>query len=86
MLGKDDIIFVLSKYARKLCFQLEAGELNGALHYQGRMTPIKKKRKPELLKLMGDDKFDGFEPTVSAEHKNGLLSNEGRHPDWWSMG
>ena len=35
MLDKDDIIDILNKYAKQCVVQLEAGDLNGTLHYQG---------------------------------------------------
>ena len=67
-LDRDDIIEILQKYSKKWVFQCEKSD-NGYLHYQGRMTLIKKKRQPELIKLMGEDAFTWVRPTVSSEHQ-----------------
>lgn len=60
-----DIKSFLSGIAKKFVFQLEKGD-SGYLHYQGRMSLIKKRRKFEALALFGDNKPEYFEPSVSS--------------------
>lgn len=50
-LTKDALIIQLKKIAKHYVFQLEKGEQTGYLHYQGRLSLIKKHRKSELLKM-----------------------------------
>ena len=47
----DEIIAQLKSIAKKYTFQLEKGTTTGYLHYQGRISLIKKHRKPELMKM-----------------------------------
>jgi hypothetical protein len=63
----QDLIDILKPVAKKFVFQLEKGD-TGYLHYQGRMSLIKKRRKFEALKLF-EKPPNYFEPTVSQEHK-----------------
>lgn len=50
-LSEDSIISCIKQLAKHYIFQEEKGESTGYLHYQGRMSLIKKARKPELMKL-----------------------------------
>lgn len=50
----------------KWCFQLEKGSETGRLHFQGRISFKKAKRKSEILKLVNDTKFKHIH--LSAEH------------------
>lgn len=68
-LEKYDIYLRLKKYAKKFVFQLEKGEQNGYLHFQGRMSLIKRKRLSELKKLMEEDQFTWIKPTLTKEHQ-----------------
>lgn len=65
---KDDIISFLQGIAKKYVFQLEKGD-SGYLHYQGRLSLIKKRRKMEALKLFSV-KPEYFAPSVSASRGN----------------
>lgn len=62
-----DIRQRLNGIAKKYVFQLEQGD-TGYLHYQGRMSLIKKRRKNEALALFITPP-NYFEPTISSEHK-----------------
>lgn len=66
-----DIIKMLKKYAKSWVFQLEKGTQSGYLHYQGRMSLIKKRRPEQLKKLIkdNDDEIQFIEPTVTKEHR-----------------
>lgn len=50
LLTPDEIKGFLKGIAKSWCFQLEKGD-SGYIHYQGRLSLIKKRRKNELLKL-----------------------------------
>jgi hypothetical protein len=50
-LSEETIISCLKQLAKHYNFQEEQGETTGYLHYQGRMSLIKKARKCELMKL-----------------------------------
>ena len=63
------IISYLKGIAKKYTFQLEKGD-TGYLHYQGRMSLIKKRRKMEVLPLFKVAP-NYFEPTTNAEHITG---------------
>lgn len=62
---------VLRQLAKSWIFQLEKGKEKGYLHYQGRLSLIKKARKMEV-KTLWENTFDDvdfpnyFEPTVGA--------------------
>lgn len=49
--SKEKLINFLVKYCKFWAFQIEKGELNGYIHYQGRLSLIKKKYKNHLLSL-----------------------------------
>lgn len=73
-LDKDLVISQLRKIAKRYVFQLEKGDATGYLHYQGRMSLIKKHRKSELLKLFGSIPVPNYlEPTVNATAYSGDL-------------
>jgi hypothetical protein len=62
----------LHKIAKKFSFQLEKGNENDYLHWQGRMSLFKKKRKPELMSMiigMDEPVFNYLEPTTNTEHQ-----------------
>lgn len=66
------VIKQFKKIAKRYVFQLERGEENGYLHYQCRISLIKKHRKPELKKLFDIIPFPNFcEPTVNAVYYTG---------------
>lgn len=69
-LTSDDILAKLSGIAKKFTFQLEEGD-SGYLHYQGRLSLIKKRRKFEALKLFGVMPPNYFEPTCNPEYITG---------------
>lgn len=55
----------LSEWCKKWVFQLERGD-TGYVHYQGRLTLIKKRRSTELASKFFDDLFKGwFSPTTN---------------------
>lgn len=67
------MISFLHRIAKKFVFQLEKGEETGYVHWQGRMSLWKPKRKPELVKLMkGMDMPvpNYLQPTTDKEHAN----------------
>lgn len=67
---EDDVKDSLLGIAKQFVFQLEAGSNTGHLHYQGRISLIKKKRKNELFKLFENKLMPNWiEPTVSSEHQ-----------------
>lgn len=47
---KNDLMKLLSKWCKKWVFQQEKGETSGFLHWQGRVSLIKKKRESEIIK------------------------------------
>lgn len=68
----DEYKNLLKKWAKKWVFQKEKGD-SGYIHYQGRISLIKK-REPEVLKNVlrraGDlDCFQFIAPTTTAEHQ-----------------
>lgn len=68
---KDTLMKFLHKLAKKFVFQLERGD-GGYLHWQGRMSLWKVKRKPELMKLMQGMEMNVpnyLAPTTGEEHK-----------------
>jgi len=64
----DDLHKFLDGKAKKWVFQLEKGEQTDYIHYQGRISLIKKTTKSSALKLL-ENKFNYLEPTISAEHR-----------------
>lgn len=66
-----DIISFIKKYAKKFVFQQEKGD-TGYMHYQGRLSLIKKRRVGEIKKIWHESGIpmpQYLEPTISAEHK-----------------
>lgn len=73
-LSHTDIISSLDGIAKTYVFQLEESD-TGYVHFQGRMSLIKKRRKGEkhiLLSLL-PIKFEYLEPTVNASYYKGDL-------------
>jgi len=65
------------RLCKKWVFQTEKGD-TGYLHYQGRISLIKKRRKPEIMKLWNSMELkmpfpEYFEPTVSEEYRTGSM-------------
>ena len=61
----------LHKISKKFTFQLEKGESTDYLHWQGRLSLFKKKRKSELMAMiskMDEPLFNYLEPTTNVEH------------------
>ena len=78
---------LLKKWAKKWVFQKEKGD-SGYIHYQGRISLIKK-REPEVLKNVlrraGDlDYFQFIAPTTTTP-KRSLLCYEGGYKDRGSI-
>lgn len=79
----------LKKIAKKWTFQLEKGEQNGYLHYQGRFSLIKKKRsKFEIFKLLTlHNPYNYCEKTVNVNYYKGdmfyVLKDETRVDGPW---
>lgn len=64
---------ILSLYSKKYTFQLEKGD-TGYMHYQGRISLIKKRREHEIKKVMEKNDhlklFNFIKPTTLTEYKN----------------
>lgn len=65
----DDIRNYLEGIAKRYVFQKEKGD-TGYIHYQGRLSLIKKRRKHEAIKLFGSAP-NYFEPTTNPEFYKG---------------
>jgi len=65
----QNIIDMLKKIAKKFTFQKEEGD-SGYVHYQGRLSLIKKRRKMEALKLF-EVPPNYFEPTSNPDYTKG---------------
>lgn len=67
---QSELMKVLKQLAKHYVFQKEKGHETGYLHYQGRLSLIKKARKAEVMKLWNDTfevPFPNyFEPTANA--------------------
>lgn len=63
------ILTRLKGVAKRFVFQKEQGD-TGYIHYQGRLSLFKKRRKHEALKLFKDPP-NYFEPTTSKEYQTG---------------
>lgn len=67
------VIEMLTKFAKHWVFQEEKGSTTGYLHYQGRLSLIKKARQPELLAMWRthypDHVPNYLEPTTNPEFK-----------------
>lgn len=62
---------LLKGIAKTYCFQLEKGD-SGYLHYQGRLSLFKKRRKRAAMKLFPEGLIPNyFEPTISLEYTKG---------------
>lgn len=68
-LQPEDIRDLLKGIAKKYVFQKEQGD-GGYLHYQGRLSLIKRRRKPEAIKLFVRAP-NYFEPTCNPEFYRG---------------
>lgn len=89
--GLDNIVIInqLKKIAKRYTFQLEKGDTTGYLHYQGRMSLIKKHRKPELMKMFDLMPIPNYlEPTVNATYYTGdmfyVMKDETRQAGPWT--
>jgi len=69
-LTPEDIKDSLNGIVKKFVFQKEKGD-SGYIHYQGRISLVKKRRKNALLNLFGDLKPNYCEPTVNFEFFRG---------------
>lgn len=70
LISHEVIISRLKGIAKKFVFQLEEGD-KGYLHYQGRISLIKKRRKSELLPLFRGNAPNYLEPTSMPEYLKG---------------
>lgn len=70
------LISKLKGLSKKFTFQLEKGEKNGYLHYQGRLSLIKKCRPSGVLKLFGDIKPNWIKPTINKEACGYMMDGE----------
>lgn len=67
----NDIIGFIKKYAKKYVFQKEKGD-TGYIHYQGRLSLIKKRRVAAIKKIWYNSDVpmpNYLEPTVTEEHR-----------------
>lgn len=66
--SETELITILKGLSKKFVFQLEQGEKSGYLHYQGRLSLIKKCRPATVLKLFKEkSKPNWIRPTVKSE-------------------
>lgn len=89
--GLDNVVIInqLKLIAKRYTFQLEEGSETGYLHYQGRISLIKKHRKSELLKMFSLIPVPNYlEPTVNATYYAGdifyVMKDETRVGGPWS--
>ncbi len=71
-LTAEEIIKCVSKIAKRFVFQIEKSD-NGYVHFQGRMSLVKRRRRAEkhiLLDLL-DIKFEYLEPTANPSFYSG---------------
>jgi len=83
------IIEQLSILSKSFVFQLEQGEQNGYIHYQGRFSLIKKHRKSELMKMFNIIPVPNYlEPSVKTTFYTGdmfyVMKTETRIDGPWS--
>lgn len=71
-LTPECLIKCFKKIAKKFVFQQEKSD-TGYVHYQGRMSLVKKRRKMEALPLFGDIPPQYFEPTTNKEFTSGSM-------------
>jgi len=69
-LSSMDVISYLKGIAKKYTFQKECGD-SGYIHYQGRLSLFKKRRRMEALRLFGDNAPHYFQPTTNKEFVKG---------------
>jgi len=88
--GLDNTIIInqIKKFAKRYVFQLERGDTTGYLHYQGRMSLIKKHRKTELMKLFDSIPIPNYlEPSANPTYYAGdmfyVQKNETRVDGPW---
>lgn len=63
------LITLLKGLCKKYVFQLEQGESSGYLHYQGRLSLVKKVRPDKVLKLFKEEfRPNWIKPTVKNQH------------------
>lgn len=79
--GLSEVVVIasLKRIAKHYVFQEERGEESGYLHYQGRFSLIKKRRKSELLKDWAELEMEMpvpnyLQPTMTGEHKTTSFS------------
>lgn len=65
---KEELIEILNKHCKKWCFQLEKGEESGYIHWQGRLSLNKKKRKGTILKSIFKPEY--LAPTLLENIRN----------------
>lgn len=65
---KDELKEWCEEHCKKWCFQLEKGD-SGYIHWQGRISLIKKRQKHIVLELC-DNKFNYLEPTAKNNFKD----------------
>jgi len=89
--GLDNIVIInqLKKIAKRYSFQLEKGDKTDYLHYQGRMSLIKKHRKSELMKMFDLMPVPNYlEPTANATYYAGdmfyVMKEETRQAGPWT--
>ncbi len=69
--GEDALRELLKGIAKTYVFQLETGD-GGYLHYQGRLSLFKKRRKGAAMRLFPEGLVPNyFEPTLTSEHRKG---------------
>lgn len=88
-LASDLVLEQLRKIAKRYTFQLEKGNTTGYLHYQGRMSLIKKHRKSELMEMFDIIPVPNYlEPTVDSVAKKGdmfyVMKDETRVEGPWT--
>lgn len=70
------LITLFKGLCKKYVFQLEQGETSGYLHYQGRLSLIKKVRPDKVLKLFEEEfRPNWIKPTIKNQHKE--FTNKG---------
>lgn len=87
--SQEALLKQLQKIAKRFVFQLEKGETTGYLHYQGRISLIKKHRKTELVKLLTLIPEPNYlEPSVNATYYAGdmfyVMKEETREAGPWN--
>lgn len=66
---RDEVIAMLKDWCKLWVFQLEKGEATGYIHWQCRVSLIKKKRLSAVLKLVKEGKLFGhWSPTSNKVH------------------